>query len=242
MSEFTSAESSVSPVKKSWADSESDSDNDDLKVSNRNVEEEREKIVQSINGEDNDVKEDEEGEDEENFEDDSSQQSEDDSVEEDNGSYKLNLIPTNQTACQKKGKLSQNLSKKEKLEQRLKELDDLDVILSQFKVTNDEVVEGNSVEAVGEAGSDNMLDEKTKKKRKKKTSNAPTTNTAEVAGAANEVPSVPVDVSKILKSRTTKAKKSSMSEAQKLAIAEAAKKDSSKKKKKDKSKFSEGSY
>jgi hypothetical protein len=245
MSEFAAAESSTSPVKKSWADSESDSDNDEVKNSSRNgIELEQTNLQpvdkshvadEAMDGNDDDENESTSSSEEE--------EEDDDSDQEDNGSYKLSAIPAASAVSQSKPKAVQNLSKKEKLEQRQKELDDLDAILSQFKIEepNDAGSVSNEQDPNGSSNVFAEVDEKAKKKRKKKastysvSSNPPPTSN-------EEAPQLSQDVSKILKSRTAKTKKTVVSDAQKVAIAEAMKKDSNKKKKKDKSKFSEGSY
>lgn len=175
------------------------------------------------------------------------------SEDEDDADGKLNadLLISVQSNTKKNVKPStqrKNLSKKEQREQQLKELDNLSSILKDFGVTEDTAASEGVVNDV-QGPSDEVDNEKLKKKRKKKTA---TGHSKEVEGSsapavAVESPAEPIDVASVLKAKIAakKGSKKVSSDPQKIAVAEALKASEAakkSKKKKDLSKFNEFSY
>jgi hypothetical protein len=177
-------------------------------------------------------------------------------------------IGNNQKKDEKKGSSvnSKNLSKREKLELKKKELEDLDSILAGFKPSdgnhecggaNIDKTETSENQAAKETEKEEVepAGDKANKKKKKKKSGTKTdeSNNQEVvheesASSTNAVSLdsavIPVDVASILKAKTSKKKggSSAVVDPVKIAMEEAKKAAEAKKKKRDKSKFSEGSY
>jgi hypothetical protein len=220
-----------SPAKKKWVDSESESDHEGQYSRGKD------ELISEADG----IRKAEAEQSE------SESESESDSSSDDGEDSKLRLTAP-QPAPVKKEKVVQ-LSKKEQLERRQKELNELDSLLAEFGTVN---VETSTQEAVPAAAveestevTENAASNSDKKKKKKKPSSTKKSEKAEEAPVEVTTSSAPVDVNAILKARTTKksTKKAETSDALKIAMAEAQKsKDSSKKKKKDTSKFSEYSY
>lgn len=175
------------------------------------------------------------------------------SDDEDDADGKLNadLLISVQSNTKKNVKPStqrKNLSKKEQREQQLKELDNLSSILKDFGVTEDTAASEAVVNDV-QGPSDEVDNEKLKKKRKKKTATGHSKEgegSSAPAGAV-ESPAGPVDVASVLKAKIAakKGSKKVSSDPQKIAVAEALKASEAakkSKKKKDLSKFNEFSY
>jgi hypothetical protein len=196
----------------------------------------------------------------------------DDDDDDDDDEDQLDLtritIGNNQKKDEKKGSSvnSKNLSKREKLELKKKELEDLDSILAGFKPSdgnhecggpNIDKTETSENQAAKETEKEEVepAGDKANKKKKKKKSGTKTdeSNNQEVvheesASSTNAVSLdsavIPVDVASILKAKTSKKKgnSSAVVDPVKIAMEEAKKTAEAKKKKRDKSKFSEGSY
>ncbi len=158
----------------------------------------------------------------------------------------VSLLQKNSSVVKKKTAVQ--LSKKEKMELRQRELSDLDAMLSELntdsKVVVSEITQPDSVPTRTDASSGTVS--KVKKSKKKKNSN----KKDEEASKTEENLDISKDsapreeIAQILKMRTKKSssKASSNNEAQKIAINEAKKSSTASKKKKDKSKFNETSY
>jgi len=238
----------VDAQRKKWGDYESDSEHEEIdepenaesKIT-RVHEDETRKEIEEDNGD--------EGEDEEEDDDD------DDVEGEENNALDLSKISIHsQGQTRKPDEKTKNLSKKEKLELRRKELDDLDSILAGFKgeqevSTTTEPSQATEEEETKEQDT-NDGENKTnkKKKKKKKAPSAPAgddDNKAPVT-AASETANAPVNIASVLKAKmsSTTSKSKSTSDPLKIAMEEVLKSSAGKekKKKRDKSKFSEGSY
>lgn len=208
----------VASSRKKWADYESDSED-----GNDNGEE-----VPDIKAETDEVDED--------FDDD--KDSEVDLLD-------LSKVATASTSG-KKSK-PRNLSKKERMELRQKELNDLDSILAEYK--QDQVVEKEGdfeIQQSSNVDDANGENEEQKNKRKKKKKHPKAGNSAvaeEEAPTTQDIVEEPslVDIGSVLKAREKK-KSTAKVDPLKIALEEAMKNSSNKKKKRDKSKFSEGSY
>ncbi len=156
------------------------------------------------------------------------------------------------------------LSKKERLLQKQKELDDLDAILNEFKTTTVSAESASAVQVTAVCASiesSNVDDGKDDSKKKKKKKKVPAVNESKATGelpAAGGIVDEPVgtavaisspaEVAALLKSKqlaSKKSKSSSASDVQKIALAEIQKasvgtSDSKKdKKKKDKTRYNE---
>lgn len=231
-------------ARKGWAESESESDDEKdtqkLQKNSAGVDD-FEKEEAALNASE-DATEDRNEEEEDDSDD---EDEEDESEEDDDDKLDLSRVTTSQPQ-KKVEKKTQNISKKERLELRQKELEDLDSLLAEFRVEKSETTT-ESIPKVEEVSS-NLANEseeakKKKSKKKKSTSSSKKDEPAESSAA----PKTPVDISSILKARTSKNKSSSgktatLSAAQKIAMEEAMKASAAKKKKKDKSKFNEFSY
>jgi hypothetical protein len=211
----------VASGRKKWADYESDSDSED---DNNNADEVLD-ITADAEEADEDFDDDKEG---------------------DEIADLLDLSKVATTTVGKKSK-PRNLSKKERMELRQKELEDLETILAEYKkeqVTEREgevVVE--EVSNVDEGNDGNGENEEQKNKRKKKKKHQKSSNILEEeTSPLNDIVQEPplVDIGSVLKAREKK--KSTKVDPSKIALEEALKNSSAKKKKRDKSKFSEGSY
>ncbi len=150
------------------------------------------------------------------------------------------------TAVEPKKKANVPLTKKEKKEQREKELLEMEAVLTEFGA-NTIVEEKPKVEVVEvKVAEPASADAKAKKNKKKKA--ATVKKTAPEAEVKTEAETVVIgDVSSIFKMRAAKkgtnnTKTPVVSEAQKIAMSEALKSAASKKKKGDKTKFNECSY
>ncbi len=221
------ASSTKAPVenevaKKKWA--ESDSDSEDDVAENESVD----------SSDDEDEKEEVESESE------SESESEDEKLD-------MKLL-SKITAVEPKKKANVPLTKKEKKEQRDKELLDMEAVLNEFGA-NTIVEEKPKVEVTEVKVADPAsADAKAKKNKKKKAASVKKAAApeAEVKTDAETV-TVIGDVSSIFKMRAAKkgtsgAKAPVVSEAQKIAMSEALKSAASKKKRGDKTKFNECSY
>jgi hypothetical protein len=199
-------------------------------------------IAEEDSGSDDEEQEEENAPAEENNESDS------DSDADDND--KLNITPdiAAKPVVPKKKDISQ-LSKKERLELKQKELAELDAMLNEFGVQPAAADPAPAIEsAKASATAEITEEEKSKKKKKKKPTAKKDTNSAAPAApveaeTASAAPVV-VDIASVLKNRSAKkdSKKDAAAEAQAIAKALTANQGSKKKNNKDKSTFSEYSY
>lgn len=132
---------------------------------------------------------------------------------------------------------TKNLSKKERQALRQKELDELDAVLSEFKV---DLGTAPAVAPVGptpgEAEMSQKEDSSSSKKKKSKKKKSPGAAVVE-----EEASPAVVDIAAVLRAKAAKAgaKKPALTEAERIAAAEAKAQNEKKKKKSDKSKFNE---
>ena len=205
-----------------------------------------------------DNEEEEEVEEEENEEDDDDDDDDDsDDDEDEDTTRQIGVVRSATETAKPKERDVTQLSKKERKELRMQELDDLDSMLAEFGTVSAENHDSNAksepVEVTTTEGNDGNDDKKVNKKKKKKSaaskqtdvSGAPSGEIAAVTPKDDQV-DVFVDVAAVLKNKLNKQKSGkkapTVPSAAAVALKEAAGGDGKKKKKKDNAKFSEYSY